>query len=105
MEMATKKKKRRKLTPIVRLLCLVMIGVSCFLLYLVGGEVVTTMKLSKQLEEVKEKLQEVQDENKYLMDEQKKLQDPDYVENYARGNYMLSKDEEQIFYFPEDSDK
>lgn len=100
-----KKTKRRKLTPIVRLLCLVMIGVSCFLLYQVGGEILTTMRLSRELDLVKDKLQEVQDENKYLMEEQEKLQDPDYVENYARGNYMLSKDEEQIFYFPEDSDK
>ena len=105
MTQRNKKKKRRKLTPVVRLLCLVMIGVSCFLLYQVGGEVLTTMRLRQELAQVKEKLQEVQDENTYLLEEKEKLQDPDYVENYARGNYMLSKDEEQIFYFPEDSDK
>ena len=105
MAQKKKKTKRRKLTPIVRLLCLVMIGLSSFMLYQVGTEVLTTVRLSRELDQVKEKLQEVQDENMYLLEEQEKLQDPDYVENYARGNYMLSKDEEQIFYFPEDSDK
>ena len=47
------------------------------------------------------KLQEVKDENTYLTQQKEKLQDPDYVESYARGNYQLSKDGEQIFYLPE----
>ena len=105
MAQKKKKTKRRKLTPIVRLLCLVMIGLSCFMLYQVGTEVLTTVRLSRELDQVKEKLQEVQDENMYLLEEQEKLQDPDYVENYARGNYMLTKDGEQIFYLPENTDK
>ncbi|MCR4950409.1 MAG: septum formation initiator family protein [Solobacterium sp.] len=99
------KKKRRRLTPITKLICLIMIGVSCFLLYKVGQEVRTTLVLRKQLAEAKEKLQEVQDENTYLNNEKEKLQNPDYVANYARGNYMLSKDGEQIFYLPENDNK
>ncbi|MBR0213930.1 MAG: septum formation initiator family protein, partial [Solobacterium sp.] len=34
-----------------------------------------------------------------------KLEDPDYIQSYARGNYMLSKDGEQIFYLPEKENK
>ena len=107
MTVQTKKtrKKRRRLTPITKLLCLIMIGVSCFLLYKVAMEVKTTLTLRKQLSEAKEKLQEVQDENTYLNNEKEKLQNPDYVANYARGNYMLSKDGEQIFYLPENNNK
>ena len=47
----------------------------------------------------------MQDENTYLTNEKTKLQDPDYVQSYARGNYMLTKDGEQIFYLPENTDK
>ena len=40
-------------------------------------------------------------ENERLVSEKEKLMDPDYVQSYARGNYMLTKDGEQIFYLPE----
>lgn len=103
--MARKKKKRRKLTPFTKLLCLLLVGISVYFLYAVGKEIVTTVTLQRQLAQVQEKLQEVKDENKYLTDQKEKLQDPDYVENYARGNYQLSKDGDQIFYLPEDSSK
>ncbi|MBR3311781.1 MAG: septum formation initiator family protein [Solobacterium sp.] len=100
-----KKKKKRKLTPVVKLLCIVMIGISLFFLFSFGREVMTTLRLRKNLAEVREKLQIVEDENTYLTDQKAKLQDPDYVESYARGNFMLSKDGEQIFYLPEKTDK
>ena len=100
-----KRKKKRKLTPVVKLLCIVMIGISLFFLFSYGREVMTTLRLRKNLAEVREKLQVVEDENTYLTDQKAKLQDPDYVESYARGNFMLSKDGEQIFYLPEKTDK
>jgi cell division protein DivIC len=100
-----KKKVRRKLTPLTKLICLLVICASVYMLYSVGKEVVTTVKLQQQLAEVQAQLQTVTDENTYLNNEKSKLQDPDYVENYARGKYMLSKDGEQIFSLPEDSSK
>ena len=96
-----KKKKNRKLTPVTKLICVIMICISVYLLYLVGKEVKTTMELRRQLAEVEEKLEIVQQENERLNLEKEKLKDPDYVQSYARGNYMLSKDGEQIFYLPE----
>lgn len=97
----TKKKKNRRLTPVTKLICVVLIGVSVWLLYSVGREVMTTIELRRQLAEVEEKLQKVQAENERLNNEKEKLKDPDYVQSYARGNYILSKDGEQIFYLPE----
>ncbi len=97
----TKKKKNRRLTPVTKLICVVLIGVSVWLLYSVGREVMTTIELRRQLAEVEEKLQKVQAENERLNKEKEKLKDPDYVQSYARGNYILSKDGEQIFYLPE----
>ena len=32
-------------------------------------------------------------------------EDPDYVESYARANYNLSKQGEQIFYLPQNDNK
>lgn len=97
----TKKKKSRKLTPVTKLICVFLICVSAWLLYSVGKEVMTTIELRRQLAEVEEKLEKVKAENERLNNEKEKLKDPDYVQSYARGNYMLSKDGEQIFYLPE----
>ena len=97
----SKKKKNRRLTPVMKLVCIVLIGISIYLLYSVGREVMTTLELRRQLAEVEEKLEKVKLENERLNKEKEKLQDPDYVQSYARGNYMLSKDGEQIFYLPE----
>ena len=38
---------------------------------------------------------------KINIDLKAQLKDPDYIQSYARSNYMLSKDGEQIFYLPE----
>lgn len=101
----TTKKKKKRMTPFLRLVCYVAIIASVLLLVEVFREVYTTMELRKQLADVQAKLTEVQDENTHLNSEKEKLTDPDYVSSYARGNYLLSKDDEQIFYLPEDNDK
>lgn len=98
-------KKKRKMTPFSKLICFIFLGVSAYLLFLVGQEVYTTITLKQQLEEVQAKYQEVLDENSQLTSEKEKLEDPDYVANYARGTYLLSKDDEQVFYLPEDENK
>ena len=100
-----KKKKKRKMTPFLRLICYIVIVASVFLLVEVAREIYTTVELRKQLVEVQQKYQEVQDESAYLLKEREKLADPDYVQSYARGNYMLSKEGEQIFYLPENDNK
>jgi Septum formation initiator len=89
----------------MKLICIAVIAASVLMLWSVVKEVITTVQLQQQLAEVQNELQKVTDENTYLNSEKTKLQDPDYVENYARGKYMLSKDGEQIFHLPEDSSK
>lgn len=100
-----KKKQKRKMTPFLRLICYLIIAASVFLLVEVAKEIYTTVELKKQLAEVQEKYKEVQDESAYLLQEREKLTDPDYVQSYARGNYMLSREGEQIFYLPENENK
>ena len=95
-----KRKKKKKLTPVVKLICFVIIGLSFYLIYLSFNEFVTMIELKSDLADVKEQLQQVQDENTYLTSQRDKLQDPDYVQSYARGNYMLTKEGENIYYLP-----
>ena len=98
-------KKRKRMTPFSKFLCIVGIVAACFLSWQACKEVYTTFTLKRQLAEVEEQLRKVQDENAYLTSEKEKLQDPDYVASSARGNYLLSKNDEQIFYLPENADK
>ncbi len=100
-----KKKKRRKLTPFMKLVCYGLIAGSIYLFYSAGRELYTTFQLRQELSEVQQKLQEIQDENLLLNEEKQKLQDPNYVQNYVRGKYMISKTDEQIFYLPENEKK
>jgi cell division protein DivIC len=97
----TKKTKKRKITPFVKLICFIIIGTGCFGIYSGVKEITTYFSLQQQVKEANTRYQEVQDENSYYTSEKEKLQDPDYVQSYARSNYMLSKDGEQIFYLPE----
>ena len=95
-----KRKKKKQLTPVVKLICFVIIGLSFYLIYLSFNEFVTMIELKSDLADVQEQLQQVQDENTYLTSQRDKLQDPDYVQSYARGNYMLTKEGENIYYLP-----
>lgn len=91
--------------PIAKL-GIICIFVFCgFLLFKIGKEVYTANNLKKQLAEAEVKLQQVKDENAYLTSEKEKLEDPNYVASFARSNYLLSKDDEQIFYLPEKEEK
>lgn len=103
----TKKQKeiKKKRSQFRVFISVVLLCVSAFLIYTIVNECMTTVQLQKELAEVQAKLQEVEDENTYLNQQKEKLQDPDYVESYARGNYQLSKDGEQIYYLPENTDK
>lgn len=96
-----KKKNKRKLTPISKLLCLIVIGISSYGIWIGVNEILIYQNLKEELKEANTRYQEVKDENSYYISEKEKLQDPDYIQSYARGNYMLSKDGEQIFYLPE----
>lgn len=95
-----RKKPKRTLRPITKLLCFAVILFSCWLIYGVVEEVGTTISLQQQLKVTQVKLEEVKDENQYLIDQKNKLTDPNYVQSYARGSYMLTKDGEKIYYLP-----
>ena len=85
---------------------IIMVGMfisSIFFFVDVAQEIMVTYQLSQQLELVKARYQAIIDENESLSDQKGKLADPEYVKNYARAGYMLSKEGEQIFFLPQPS--
>jgi cell division protein FtsB len=99
----TKKKKRIK-KPI-RYLCLFLIcalliaGIVYFTLG-ANKQIRTTFSLRADLKVYEEQLKALEAERDSLMNQKEKLTDENYVSNVARGKYLFSKDNEQIYYFP-----
>ncbi|MDO4701960.1 septum formation initiator family protein [Erysipelotrichaceae bacterium OH741_COT-311] len=91
-----KRKKARK--GVVTFVSLIVIAVSMYMISNVVKEVLSTIELQKQLKLVEAELEVIESENAELISQKYKLEDPGYVESYARGYYMLSKEGEQIFY-------
>ncbi len=96
-------KKRKIKSPIIKYISIAIIFVSLFMLSSVALELVETIELNKQLKLVEEKFKVIQKENEQLSSQKDKLEDENYVHSYARGNYMLSKEGEDIFYLPSDT--
>lgn len=96
--MSTKKNNSKKVT--IKLISLGLILVALYMLVGVGKEVYTTLQLQKQAKEAQKQLEILKEENATLIQKRDKLEDPNYVETYARGEYMFSKDDEKIFYLP-----
>lgn len=98
----TKTGKPKKIRPFAKL---VLFCIFCFSIYLLVGvaqEIYTTFELRREVTDTKKKYDLVKEENDYLTSQKTKLEDPNYVQSYARSNYMLTKDGEKIFYLPAD---
>ena len=59
--------------------------------------------VSKECEVLELKI--LEEENASLVAQKTKLEDPNYIETYARGEYMFSKDDEKVFYLPSASEE
>jgi len=97
-----KKKIKNRFNTII--VSLVLLAGTVFLLIPVVEEIGNTIRLSETLEEVKAELIVLEQENTSLEEQKIKLLDPEYVKSYARANYMLTKEGEQIYYLPKDDE-
>jgi cell division protein DivIC len=98
-----KKKVKNRFNSVV--LSVVLLGGTIFLLIPVIEEVGNTFRLSETLKEVEAQLVVLEQENTSLNEQKTKLLDPEYVKSYARANYMLTKEGEQIYYLPKDDEQ
>lgn len=94
------KQVRKPRNILIYLASMVLILASLFLVFDIAKRQVANMALKGSLEEVQAELEDLQEENNLLVEQKEKLSDPEYVKNYARGRYMLSQDNEQIFRLP-----
>jgi cell division protein DivIC len=97
-----KKKIKNRFNTII--VSVVLLAGTVFLLIPVVEEIGNTIRLSETLEEVKAELIVLEQENTSLEEQKTKLLDPEYVKSYARANYMLTKEGEQIYYLPKDDE-
>jgi cell division protein DivIC len=103
--MKKEKKSRKKLKGVVlNFIAFIVFGVSLVLLYQVSLQIIQTVQMTARLSSVQEQMSILENENDYLKEQKDKLNDPEYVKNYARFGYMLSKEGEQIFYLPDKKD-
>lgn len=94
------KKKSKKNKTVSKIVSIVLVSFILVMLVDVFKRVYNMFSLKKQAELVEQQLQAIKDENASLIDTKEKLEDPDYVQTYARGEYMFSKGDEKIFYLP-----
>ncbi|MDO4940382.1 MAG: septum formation initiator family protein [Erysipelotrichaceae bacterium] len=102
--MAKKGKNKKKDNVALKIVSIILIIVSIVILANVLKRVYNVFSLQKQADVVEQELQKIKDENASLISTKEKLEDPDYVQTYARGEYMFSKGDEKIFYLPTDED-
>ena len=98
----TKKKTKKKNKTVSKIVSIVFIVFAILLLVDVFKRVYNMFTLQKQAEIVEQQLEAIKDENASLISTKEKLEDPDYVQTYARGEYMFSKGDEKVFYLPGD---
>lgn len=98
--MAMEKKKKKKQNVVFKLISIMLIVISIGLLSTVLQKVYDMFTLQKQAQLVEKELASLKDENANLSNTKEKLEDPEYIQTYARGEYMFSKGDEKVFYLP-----
>lgn len=98
-------KKYRVRSDVFKVVGIILICVSIWLLAGVIQDIYSMIELRQRSEVAAEELEKLKAENAELISQKDKLEDDNYVQSYARNNYMFSKDGEQIFFLPSDSDE
>lgn len=100
--MAKKAKKSNKIVG--KLFAIVCISITIIAVLNVAKMLIQMVDLKNQKALVEEELAILKDENETLNTTKSKLEDPNYVQTYARGEYMFSKSDEKVFYLPSSED-
>ena len=93
-------KRRKKESNVAKMVWIIVIIFAIFILSDALKKIYNMFALKEQADLVEAQLQELKDENASLVSTKEKLEDPDYIQTYARGEYMFSKGDEKVFYLP-----
>ena len=94
------KKVKKKSSAMSKIISIVLIVVAIVILSGVLKNIISMFSLQQQAQVVAQELQALKDENANLVSTKEKLEDPEYIQTYARGEYMFSKGDEKVFYLP-----
>ncbi len=79
--------------------------VSGLLIFSIVKEVMVTVELTGDLQSLNDQLKQIEDETRNLQERKEKLEDPNYIKSYARGEYSITKEGEQVFRLPSSNEK
>lgn len=96
-----KKAKKKQHHPLKKFVSVFTIMIAGFLTYVSAQEVFTTFQLHQDIAKTQTELDDLAEKQTKLEDLKVKFEDPEYVKQYARGKYLLSKDGETIFKYPD----
>ncbi|MBO4919522.1 MAG: septum formation initiator family protein [Erysipelotrichaceae bacterium] len=96
------KRKKKKHSIISKLISIVLILAAIVVLSNVLKKIYNMFVLQQQAKLVEAELERLKEENATLTSTKEKLEDPEYIQTYARGEYMFSKGDEKVFYLPSD---
>ena len=82
------------------LFCGLLVIISGYLIWSGVQDLKTTLDLKTSISENSILSQELADEVSELEQTKTNLTNPDYMKYYARGEYMVTKEGEQVFKFP-----
>ncbi len=94
------KRKKKKQGIISKLISIVLILATIVVLSNVLKKIYNMFVLQQQAKLVEAELERLKEENATLTSTKEKLEDPEYIQTYARGEYMFSKGDEKVFYLP-----
>jgi len=98
--MAKKVSKKKTKAIVSKLISIALIVAAIAIFTSVLQNIIQMFSLQQQAKMVEAELEALRDENASLISTKEKLEDPDYVQTYARGEYMFSKGDEKVFYLP-----
>lgn len=101
--MTDKKKKKGKsfLSRVFSfILTVLMISATGYFLWQISREVETTFTLITDINDAKKELAELQAEQEHLVLQKEQLMDENYVKIWARGEYLITQEGEEIYKLP-----
>ncbi|MBQ6478790.1 MAG: septum formation initiator family protein [Erysipelotrichaceae bacterium] len=98
----TVKRKKKKRSVVSKLVSIVLILAAIVIFSNVLKKIYNMFVLQQQAKLVEAELERLKEENASLTSTKEKLEDPEYIQTYARGEYMFSKGDEKVFYLPSD---
>ncbi len=97
-KVSRKKKLSRRIMAGV--LSVLMIGAIGYFVWQISKEVETTFTLLTDINEAKKELDELKAEQQKLTQQKEQLLDDNYVKTWARGEFLITKEGEEIYRLP-----